>query len=236
MTARNTYGSGMSSSDIRRQVITVSLAMIISLWVHILGLALLRYVDPTPARPSPPPLMLEIELPALEKPEAPPKEKQEPFPKKAGARVEKPVEAKPPKTDAPPAAAQIPPGDTAAEPSVDDGSPPEEETISIESTAPEYLSFLGQIKAAVKNHWIFPPQAREKQYTGRVTAVFTLDRRGELLKIVVEESSGHPILDHAALEAVRGASPFPAFPDHINLKRLNIRALFDYRIKFITVK
>jgi TonB family protein len=106
----------------------------------------------------------------------------------------------------------------------------------IESTAPKYLSYLAQVKAGVRNHWIFPPQAREKRATGRLTAVFTIDKTGKLLRIVVEESSGFPILDHAAMEAVRGASPFPPFPDHITLERLNIRAMFDYRIKYINVQ
>jgi protein TonB len=51
----------------------------------------------------------------------------------------------------------------------------------------------------------------------------------------VEQSSGLPILDHAAMEAVRGAAPFPPFPEHITLKRLSIVANFDYRIRYIKV-
>lgn len=230
-----------------RRAVTIGLAMAISIWVHILGLALWQYTDPLPAAPTMPPMALEIELPTLPEPEKEPEKPKEnltkqnpPAPKPAPPKPEpapKP-ETKPepePSTEETVASGALPkiePDDGGSE---NQGAPPEEETISLESKAPEYLSYLGQIKVKVKRHWIFPPQARDNRQSGRLTALFTLDNNGELIKIVVEESSGHPILDHAAMEAVRGANPFEPFPDHIKLKRLNIRASFDYRIKYISV-
>ena len=116
------------------------------------------------------------------------------------------------------------------------GGAPLEDTISLESQAPRYVSYLGQVKARIKRYWIFPPAARERHEAGQLTALFTLDRRGKLLGLSVEKSSGHERLDQAALEAVRGAAPYPGFPQHINLERLNIRARFDYRIRFVGVR
>ena len=172
-----------------------------------------------------PPLVLEVELPPPpeEAPEAP-----EPSPTPEPPSPAEPPEEKP----------VIPPGPgmtPAPGGSETPGLPPEEDIISLESREPEYIDYLGKIKAMVKNHWIFPPEARQRRESGRLTAVFTVDNQGELLRIVVEESSGYSILDHAALEGVRGAAPFPPFPDHITLPRLNIRAHFDYRIKYVSV-
>lgn len=193
----------------------MALAMIVSLWFHILGLALWRYIPPEPAEPAAPPIFLEIEAPALA---AKPLRGsgQTPAPKSSpGPAVMASGALASPNTPAPSL---------------------EEDIISLESKAPKYLSYLGRVKAGIARHWIFPPAAREKRETGRLTAVFTLDRAGKLLKIVVEKSSGHPALDQSAIEALRGTVPFPPFPEHIKLKRLNIRAHFDYRIRYLTVK
>jgi protein TonB len=217
----------------RGQLLTLALAMILSVWVHVLVLAMWRYVEPEAAAPPPiPPLAIEIEMPKSEEP--PP------------APPDRPPAPKPPDAPAPPPDSQTPqPLPTAPVLPLPQGDSPipearpselDEDTISLESQAPEYLSYLAQIKAAVRAHWIFPPEAMKKKAHGRLTAVFTLDQTGELIRIMVEESSGHPILDHAAMEAVRGAAPFPPFPDHVQVKRLNIRANFDYRIKYVQVK
>jgi protein TonB len=216
----------------KRQALTLGLAMILSLWVHILGLALLRYIPSAPVEPNPAPLVLEIEMPA------PPEPALKPSPEATAA----------PMPDPPPEPRQLVDpqelrsvlGDMLADESAQEdvqttALPPDEKVISLESKVPEYLSYLGQVKAAINNHWIFPPAARQQRTTGSLSAVFTLDRTGGLRRIVVESSSGHPILDHAALEAVRGAAPFPAFPEHIDLDHLNIRANFDYRIRYINV-
>lgn len=188
--------------------------MVISLWVHIIGLALLRWVPPLPSVTVPPPLLLEIEVPLPEpEPEAQTASKRTP----AGAR--KPSD----KLELP---AQ----------SVSPGADPDEETISLESKAPKYFSYLGLVKARIKRSWVFPPAARQKHLAGRLTAVFTLDRSGKLRRVTVERSSGHPLLDQAALAAVQRGAPYPGFPKHIDLERLNVRANFDYRIRYIGVK
>jgi len=47
---------------------------------------------------------------------------------------------------------------------------------------------------------------------GKVTVRFVLKRSGEVVERAVVVSSGHELLDHEALEVLRRASPFPAFP------------------------
>lgn len=195
----------------------LGLAMIVSLWFHILGLALWRYLPPEPAEPTPPPILLEIDIPALAA-----------KPLRGSGRTPA-LKSSPTPVPAVMASGALASPDSPA-------TSPEEDTISLESKAPKYLSYLGRVKAGIARHWIFPPAARENRETGRLTVVFTLDRAGKLLKIVVEKSSGHPALDQSALEALRGAVPFPPFPEHIKLKRLNIRAYFDYRIRYLIVK
>ena len=212
----------------------IGLAMVVSVWIHIIGFTLLRYVDPLPAPlDEPPPLALEIELPEEPPPPEPPVAE---LPKETPMQPEKETAA-----PAPPVPIPVDPNQSMTAEGPEGGTEQPgtsflEDTISLESKAPQYVTYLGRIKASVKQHWIFPPEARQRRQTGGLSAMFTLDKTGRLIRIVVEESSGNQILDHAALEAVRGASPFPPFPDHINLDRLNIKAKFDYRIKFVSIK
>src|SRR5262249_26035553 len=56
----------------------------------------------------------------------------------------------------------------------------------------------------------YPPAAHGK--TGKVVVRFVLSRTGEVTNSTVTTSSGNDILDQAALETLRRASPFPPFP------------------------
>jgi protein TonB len=193
----------------RRQAMDLGLALVVSAWLHLLVFAFIRYGVPL-FRPSNPPLpALEIALavPATIEPAA-----------ETGAARSKEKD-----TDAADEAAD--PGDEAAE-----------DTISLESQAPKYLSYLQQVKTRIGGRWDLPAGPLPLDKGGRVTAVFTLGKGGELMRVRLVSSSGRPVLDEAALSAIRRAGPFPAFPEHIRLERLNIRAIFDYRIQRVGVE
>ena len=204
-------------------------ALVLSLWVHILFFALLRYAPPVSAEPSPLPIVVEFQQPEQDsQAPVPPDEPKDKDPA--------PVEPESPDKSPWPEA-----GTTAGVPEyraieTADAIPPDEDVISLESQAPEYISFLAKVKAMIMRRWVFPPEARQKLQEGRLTIIFTLSQSGDLVRTILEEGSGYTVLDDAALEAVRGARPFPRFPEHITLPHLNIRAHFDYRIRYITVK
>jgi protein TonB len=48
--------------------------------------------------------------------------------------------------------------------------------------------------------------------SGTAEVTFVLNRAGEVIESSVTKSSGSGMLDREALETVRRASPFPAFP------------------------
>jgi protein TonB len=80
-------------------------------------------------------------------------------------------------------------------------------------------------------HWRYPQQARSSLLEGRLLVIFSLNKEGSLTRLDISESSGHEILDREAAGAIRDASPFPPFPEHITVTRLNVRASFDYQLK-----
>jgi protein TonB len=103
-------------------------------------------------------------------------------------------------------------------------------TINVEETAPTAKSYDITIRTAVARHWILPPEARNNFRPARFTASMTLDPTGQIILIMVEESSGNPVLDHAAMEALRGAAPYEPFPPQLaSLNQMTFRIHFDYR-------
>lgn len=111
-------------------------------------------------------------------------------------------------------------------------SPTEEDqdTISLDTDDERYATYARIIKEGIMRHWKYPPKAREHLLEGRLVAVFSLRRDGQMMKIEVLENSGHEILDDEAVRAISSAAPFPLFPEHITVSRLNIKALFNYRL------
>lgn len=105
-----------------------------------------------------------------------------------------------------------------------------EETVSLDTDDKRYVTYVGAIKRKIAMHWSYPQEARNNLLEGRLLVVFRLNREGSLTSLHVRDSSDHEILDHEAERAIRKASPFPPFPEHITVSRLNIEAGFDYQI------
>jgi TonB family protein len=109
---------------------------------------------------------------------------------------------------------------------------PEEtqDTISLDTDDKRYVSYARLIKEKIMIHWSYPPEARNNLVEGRLLVLFSLNREGALTRLDITKSSGHSILDQEAAKAIRASSPFPSFPEHITVSRLNVRANFDYNI------
>ncbi|MFA5090166.1 MAG: TonB family protein [Candidatus Omnitrophota bacterium] len=76
---------------------------------------------------------------------------------------------------------------------------------------PKYISLIQQ---KVNTFFVYPTEAENKGWEGIVKVRFTLGPDGRIKDIDVAESSGYPLLDAAAMLAVRDASPYP-FPEDI---------------------
>lgn len=103
------------------------------------------------------------------------------------------------------------------------------ETISLDTEDKRYTSYARVIKERILRRWAYPPEAKKDLIQGRVLAIFSLGRDGKMIQVVIAGSSGYEILDGEVIRAIRSADPFPPFPEHVTVKRLNIKALFDYR-------
>lgn len=107
---------------------------------------------------------------------------------------------------------------------------PLQETISLDTKDKRYVSYTIIIKKSIMRHWKYPEKAKEYLIEGKLTALFSLNMNGHMIDIEIVDKSGHEILDREVIRAISNAAPFPAFPDTIKVKKLNILASFDYRL------
>jgi protein TonB len=141
------------------------------------------------AAPKEPP-KVEEKPPEQAVPPSPPQEAEITLPKVEPKQLEKPTESRPP---------------------------------APETRAPPKTEHVGEFTQAGSNAYnalVFGHLQRFKRYplaargaSGTVQVKFVLNRAGDVIDSTVAKSSGNSVLDREALEILRRASPFPAFPD-----------------------
>lgn len=93
------------------------------------------------------------------------------------------------------------------------------------SLSPEYL---GLIQQKVTPHFVYPKEAKLKGWEGVVKVKFTLAQDGRIKEMDVAESSGYPLLDAAAMLAIKDASPYP-FPKNYPKEETEITLPLTYK-------
>lgn len=77
-------------------------------------------------------------------------------------------------------------------------------------------------------HRHYPRAARRSGAEGTVWVRFVLDRGGDLQGSEILESSGHAVLDRAALDLLEKASPFPALPPELTTDEIELVLPIEY--------
>ena len=95
-------------------------------------------------------------------------------------------------------------GGGSVSPQTEDAGPVAAPAAAIEARPADIAS----VRAALARTFVYPAEARRRGWTGRVVLAFTLEADGRLRDLEVRSGSGVPLLDEAALEAVRRAAPF----------------------------
>jgi TonB family protein len=91
------------------------------------------------------------------------------------------------------------------------------------------LAFSSQVRTKIAQTKYYPPTARRRGYEGEPVVTFILGNTGDLLEVSIENPSRHKLLNEAALDAVKSASPYPPIPELLKVKTLR----FNLPISFI---
>jgi TonB family protein len=109
----------------------------------------------------------------------------------------------------------------------------EGEPIPLDSTDPRYSDYLEQVRRRIKEKWGYPCEKNEQtrvcEYRStQLLIAFGIQKNGELAFVTLLRTSGHPIYDDYAVNAVKLASPFPPIPDSFSKSGVPIHASFHY--------
>ena len=95
----------------------------------------------------------------------------------------------------------------------------------------DQTSYAGEIIRKINEYKYYPQQARSLKLKGNVELGFTVTKNGTLNNtIAVLTSSGHNILDETATKIIKSSAPFPAFPQSIKEKELNLKVNIDFSL------
>lgn len=92
-------------------------------------------------------------------------------------------------------------------------------------------TYAGQIIKSINEHKYYPPQARLSRTTGSVELGFAVRADGSLKeRIDIIKTSGTKLLDDTAIRIIKSSAPFPAFPESIKEKELNLKVNIDFTL------
>jgi protein TonB len=91
-------------------------------------------------------------------------------------------------------------------------------------------SFLRRFETAVYGVWRYPPEAGRLGIEGVTPVKITFNRKGNIEKVEILESSGSRILDDEVLRTLRMLGPIGSFPRGYDKEHFNLIAFFRYDI------
>jgi protein TonB len=109
---------------------------------------------------------------------------------------------------------------------------PRELVTSVDTRESVVAAYLDKWKRKIETTGIryFPEQSVLRELTGSPTLEVTINASGQLDEVIVRRSSGSKVLDQAALNILRRASPFDPFPEAIRVDYDQLR--FAYKWQF----
>jgi TonB family protein len=116
----------------------------------------------------------------------------------------------------------------------------EGEPIPLDSSDGRYNDYMDRLRREIKSHWGFPcvksEATRECEYkTTSLVIEFGILKDGRLQFVDVVESSGFPIYDDYAVNAIKLASPFPPVPPAVMaaMNRTSVGAAILARFNYV---
>ena len=106
----------------------------------------------------------------------------------------------------------------------------EGEPVPLDTTDPRYTDYFEKIRRRIRENWIYPREAGERGIGGQLLIEFGIRKDGWLQFVDLKRSSGVPVLDQYALNALKLAQPFPPVPDSVAKSTLGIAGIFTYQI------
>jgi protein TonB len=108
---------------------------------------------------------------------------------------------------------------------------PEEEALSEKERGRILEAYVSSIREKIARAKTYPPEARRQGSQGKTLVTFILGRDGQVVNLNIVEPSGQGILDNAAMQAVKDASPYPPIPANLNQDSLSLKLPISFVLR-----
>ena len=92
------------------------------------------------------------------------------------------------------------------------------------------VAYIGAVNAAFQRERMYPRAAKRAGLEGKVVVEVVIDAAGDIVGTRILKSSGHSILDAAAVESIKDVSELPAPPKALGWTSRSMRIPFVYRL------
>lgn len=87
----------------------------------------------------------------------------------------------------------------------------------------DFSEYMGEVQRKLRANWVSPDILEE----GHVRVLFKLDRYGNVISGDILESSGNPVYDESAVDAIHKSEPFGKFPENTTRQTITVNYVFD---------
>jgi protein TonB len=102
--------------------------------------------------------------------------------------------------------------------------------ITLDTKDFKFWNYNQRLKERIESAWRYPAEAAEKGIHGDLVIKFTLKKTGRLGDVEIVRGSGYPMLDKAAMEALKEASPYWPLPEEWGMDTYTIQGNFIYTL------
>lgn len=93
------------------------------------------------------------------------------------------------------------------------------------------LQYQSALSEAINRQKFYPRLAQRLRQEGQVTVAFTVLANGRIQAVRVVGSSGMPLLDQGAVEAIRRVGQFRPIPPALGMSRMSLRIVLNYKLR-----
>ncbi len=103
-------------------------------------------------------------------------------------------------------------------------------TLMLNTSELKYQVYLIELRHKIEQYWEYPRAAVMRGWEGKLFIDFTVKRDGSVSDIHLSRSSRYPVLDDAAITALKLAAPFTTFPKDFDVNEIKIHGQFVYNL------
>jgi protein TonB len=105
-----------------------------------------------------------------------------------------------------------------------------DDVITFDTSIYRYAGYMNKLRDRIQSVWKYPPEAAAKGISADLKIRFTIKKDGRLGAVELMSTSGYPMLDDAAVKALKDGEPYWPLPSDWGMDSYTIEGHFIYSL------